>query len=81
MIVVNVITRLMFGKKDAINTRFNTGNKDRSKRTTIKEAMEVMEKKLMGSEVNRGTRIEIGCNTKIQIACFKYVALNDTTRQ
>ena len=41
----------------------------------------MMEKKLKGSEVNRGTRIEIGCNTKIQIACFKYVALNDTTRQ
>ena len=30
-------------------------------------------------EVNRGTRMEIGCNMEIQIACFKYIILNDST--
>ena len=36
--------------------------------------------KLHGSKVNRGTRMEIGCNMKIQITCFKHVILNDITR-
>ena len=77
-----VMTRLVSEKesKSAESSRFNTKSKDRFKWYIMVELMKVMKTLLQGSEINRGTRMEIGCNTKMQIACFKHVMLNDTTR-
>ena len=81
MTVMIVMTRLVSGKesKSAVSTRFNTRSKDRFKWSIMMELMKVMKKLLQRSEINRGTRMEIGCNTKMKLTCFKHVMMNDTT--
>ena len=49
----------------AVSARLNTEIKIRYKRTSMIEAMEVIENMLKGGKVDRGTRIEIGYNTKM----------------
>ena len=65
---------------DRVSGRFNTRSKRGDMRTVMMEDVKVMGKMWKCSEINRGTRIEIGRNRKIQNACFKHIMLNNTTR-
>ena len=83
MIVVSVIARLVTVNKtnDTVSKRFITGSKsiyiygDYNYRDV--EGDEIIRK---CSKLDRGKRMKMRYNRKIQSACFKHIMRNDTTR-